>query len=149
MINKILLALVPIFFLTVNISTAKECSGTWSNSVKMLDTIDLGEGTSLTIISTRGSTSSENSTNNAIGGCGVLVLNLPSGETKTIGSCYRKTADGNWTDIVGQEPGEKEGYWKFLEGSGSLKRFKGEGTFDTILAEGETSIGTWKGNCSK
>ena len=141
--------ILGLIFSFINLSYSKECSGKWSNTVKMLDTIDLGEGTTLTVLSTRGSTTSDNSKNNAVGGCGVLVLNLPNGETKTMGSCFRKTSDGTWTDIVGQNPGESEGYWKFLEGAGSLEGFKGEGTFDTIFANSETSIGNWKGECNK
>ena len=141
--------------LTISISSlslsvySKECSGTWSNTVKMVDTIDLGEGITLTVLSTRGTTSSTNSKNNGVGGCGVLVLTLPNGKTMSKFSCYRKTPEGIWTDEGGQDIGKSEGYWKFIEGTDFFNGFKGEGTWDTLTADAETSQGTWKGNCSK
>ncbi len=150
MLRKILYIILTMFLSSLSLSShSKECSGTWSNTVKMVDTIDLGEGVTLTVLSTRGTTSSTNSNNNGVGGCGVLVLTLPNGKTMSKFSCYRKTPEGIWTDVGGQDVDAKEGYWKFVEGTNFFKGFKGEGTWDTLTADSETSQGTWKGDCSK
>ena len=37
--------ILGLIFSFINLSYSKECSGKWSNTVKMSDTIDLGEGT--------------------------------------------------------------------------------------------------------
>tara|TARA_B100000282_G_C31404984_1_gene341940 strand:- start:64 stop:528 length:465 start_codon:yes stop_codon:yes gene_type:complete len=126
----------------------KECSGSWTNVAKNTDIIDLGDGVTLTIWSTRGTTASDNSLLSGAGGCGGYIINMPNGYSKTGYACARKNADGIWTDFGGWEPGEKKGVFNMIGGTGKFANLEGTGTWSPITMHGDTTLGEWSGKCS-
>ncbi len=73
---------------------ADNCSGNWTNTGQSSDTIDLGDGHTLTTWFARGSVSSANSPFNTVGACGGYVLTTPDGKARTVYACTRKDKDG-------------------------------------------------------
>ena len=71
---------------------ADNCSGNWSGISQSSETVDLGDGHTLTVFFDRGSVSSSNSPLNAVGGCGGYVLTTPDGKTHLAYACARKDA---------------------------------------------------------
>jgi hypothetical protein len=130
------------------VSMAAECNGRWTNVTQSAETIDLGQGHTLTIFSARGSATSDNSPMTGIGQCGGYALTTPDGKTRVAYACARKTKDGDsWSDAGGIEPGADHGTWTHTGGTGVFAGKKYSGTWKAVVEDGKTTTGTWTGNC--
>lgn len=127
---------------------SKECTGRWTNVGQSAETIDLGEGHTLTIFSARGSATSDNSPMTGIGQCGGYVLTTPDGKSRLAYACLRKTKDGDsWSDAGGIEPGADRGTWTQTGGTGVFSGKNNSGTWQAVVDDGKVTTGTWTGNC--
>jgi hypothetical protein len=132
-----------------DLSLAASCNGRWTNVSQSAETIDLGNGHTLTIFSAKGSSTSENSALVGIGQCGGYVLTTPDGKSRLAYACARKTKDGDsWSDAGGIEPGADHGTWKQTGGTGVFSGKSNGGTWQAVVDDGKTTTGTWTGNCN-
>lgn len=129
---------------------AGNCNGRWTNVTQSSETIDLGNGHTLTIFSARGSATSDNSAMTGIGQCGGYVLTMPDGKSRLSYACARKTKDGDsWSDYGGIEPGADHGTWKQSGGTGAFAgKNNNSGTWQAVVEDGKTTTGVWSGNCN-
>jgi hypothetical protein len=128
---------------------ADNCTGRVSNVSIGAETIEVAKGHTLAIFSFYSITSSENSPNNATGKCGGYALTTPDGKTRLVGSCARKTKDGDsWSDEWAMEPGAQRGTWKLLGGTGVFAGMKASGWWQPVADDGKMSTAIWGGNCN-
>ena len=127
---------------------AENCSGRWTNVGQSAETIDLGNGHTLTIFSARGSATSDNSPMTGVGQCGGYVLTTPDGKSRLSYACARKTKNGDsWSDFGGIEPGADRGTWKQSGGTGVFAGKNNSGWWQAVVEDGKTTTGIWSGNC--
>lgn len=127
---------------------ADNCNGRWTNTGISGDTIDLGDGHTLTTFFARGSVTSENSPMNIIGACGGYVLTTPDGKTQLAYACTRKNKDGDsFSDAGGQKPGDDFGTWTQMGGTGVFAGNRWSGTWRVVTTDGSVTLGTFTGNC--
>jgi hypothetical protein len=128
---------------------ADNCSGNWTNTTQSADTIDLGDGHTLTTWFSRGSVSSQNSPFNTVGACGGYVLTTPDGKSRTVYACTRKNQNGDSiSDAGSMEPGNDYGTWTQMGGTGVFAGKKWSGTWRVLNSDGQTTLGTFTGNCN-
>lgn len=131
-----------------NFSLADSCNGRWTNVAQSAETIDLGNGHTLTIFVAKGSSTSDNSALTGIGQCGGYVLTTPDGKTRLGYACARKNKDGDsWSDAGGIEPGADHGTWKQTGGTGVFAGKTNGGKWQAVVDDGKTTTGIWSGNC--
>ena len=127
---------------------ADNCSGNWTNTAMSGDTIDLGDGHTLTTFFSRGSVSSANSPLNAVGACGGYVLTTPDGKSRIGYACARKDKNGDsYSDAGGMEPGADHGTWTKTGGTGVFAGGNWSGTWQAVTTDGSVTLGTFTGNC--
>lgn len=127
---------------------ADNCNGRWTNTNQTSETIDLGEGHTLTMFFDRGSVTSENSPFNTVGACTGYVLNTPDGKSRLAYACARKNKDGDSiSDAGGMEPGADHGTWTQTGGTGVFAGNKWSGTWQVLMADGKVTSGSFSGNC--
>jgi hypothetical protein len=127
---------------------ADNCNGRWTNVTQSTETIDLGNGHTLTIFSARGSSTSDNSAHVGVGQCGGYVLTTPDGKSRLGYACARKNKDGDsWSDFGGIEPGADRGTWKQSGGTGVFAGKNNSGWWQAVVDDGKTTTGIWGGNC--
>jgi len=128
---------------------ADNCTGRANNVAISSETIEVAKGHTLTFFSFYRITSSENSPNNATGKCGGYLMTTPDGKTRLVGSCARKTKDGDsWSDELLLEPGAQRGTWKLVGGTGVFAGMKASGWWQPLADDGKLSTATWGGNCN-
>jgi hypothetical protein len=127
---------------------ADNCGGRWTNVTESAETIDLGNGHTLTIFSARGSSTSDNSGYVGVGQCGGYVLTTPDGKSRLGYACARKNKNGDsWSDFGGIEPGTDRGTWKQSGGTGAFAGKDNSGWWQAVVEDGKTTTGIWGGNC--
>ena len=128
---------------------ADNCNGRFTNVGQSADTLDLGNGHTLTNFVARGSSTSENSPMNATGACGGYVLTTPDGESRLAFACLRKNKDGDsYSDAGTMEPGASRGNWTQTGGTGVFAAKNGSsGWWEFTMNDGKVSSGKWGGNC--
>ena len=128
---------------------ADNCSGNWTNTTQTSETLDLGDGHTLTTFFARGTVSSDNSPMNAVGGCAGYVLTTPDGKSYLAYACARKDANGDsFSDAGGMAPGADYGTWTKTGGTGVFAGGNWKGTWRSINTDGLTTLGTFTGNCN-
>ena len=128
---------------------ADNCSGNWSGISQSAETIDLGDGHTLTVFFDRGSVSSSNSPLNAVGACGGYVLTTPDGKTQLAYACARKDANGDsYSDAGGMAPGADYGTWTKTGGTGVFAGGNWKGTWRVLASDGKATLGSFTGNCN-
>ena len=127
---------------------ADNCNGRFTNVAQSGETIDLGKGHTLVIFVARGSSTSENSPYNTVGGCGGYVLTTPDGKSRLSYACLRKNKDGDsWSDAGGIEPGADRGTWTQTGGTGVFAGKTNSGWWQAVVDDGKVTSGIWGGNC--
>jgi hypothetical protein len=127
---------------------ADNCNGRYTNVNQFAETIDLGEGHTLTIFADKGSSTSENSDHTGVGLCGGYALTTPDGQTRVGYACAREGANGDsWSDYGGIEPGADRGKWIQVGGTGALAGKKNTGWFQWVAGDGSLNTGKWGGTC--
>ena len=127
---------------------ADNCTGWVSNVSIGAESIEVTKGQVLTVFSMHSITSSGNSPNNALGKCGGYSLTTPDGRTRVVGSCTRKTKNGDtWSDEWTLEPGAQRGTWKLVGGTGVFAGMKASGWWQGLADDGKLSLVAWGGDC--
>ena len=127
---------------------ADNCTGRVTNVTISVDTVEVGEGQSITIFVAHSITTSEDSPNNAVGKCGGYEITTPGGKTRLVGVCARKTIDGDsWSEEWILEPGAERGTWKQSAGTGVFAGKNRSGWWQPIYDDGKVFMGMWGGNC--
>ncbi len=128
---------------------SQSCSGKWSNTNTVRNTIDLGDGITLTSQVHRGNLTSENSKQQGIGACADVVISYPDGTFRAMYACARKGENGVFVDHGGMEPNAKNGTWKIAKGTGTgdYKNLIAKGTWKPSLADDVVTMGTFEGEC--
>ena len=129
---------------------AERCTGTFTNVVQSSETIDLGNGVSLTTFSLRGGNQSNLGTI-AVGGCSGYALAMPDGKLRVVYACARKTKDGDvWVDEGSLEPGAERGTWKATVSTGAMAKLfpvGSNGWWQATTNDGKVTAGIWEGTC--
>lgn len=126
---------------------AGNCTGRWTNVAQSSETLDLGNGHTITIFSARGSTTSEDSPMTAVGQCGGYVLTLPDGKSRLGYACARKDKNGDsYSDYGTMEPGADKGSWTQSGGTGVFAGKKNSGWWQVVTQDSKTTTGTFTGN---
>lgn len=124
------------------------CGGTWTNVAQYGQTIDFGNGNSLTVFSAKGSSTSENSPYAGVGECGGYILTAPGGKMYFRGACARKSKEGDvWSIAAMIEPGAERGTWTQVAGTGAFAGKSSSGWWRPLVDDGKTTTGSWGGNC--
>ncbi len=128
---------------------ADNCTGHFTNVGQSGDTLDLGNGHTLTNFVARGSLTSDNSAMNATGACAGHVLTTPDGKMRLAFACLRKNKDGDSFSGAGTiEPGASRGNWTRTGGTGVFSATIGSGGWwEFTMDDGKVSSGKWGGNC--
>ena len=128
---------------------SQSCSGKWSNTNTVRNTIDLGDGITLTSQVHRGNLTSENSKQQGIGACADVVISYPDGTFRAMYACARKGENGVFVDHGGIEPNAKNGTWKIAKGTGTgdYKNLSANGTWKPILGDDVVRMGSFEGKC--
>jgi hypothetical protein len=127
---------------------ADNCNGRFTNVGQSVDTLDLGKGHTLTTFVARGTSTSENSVHNGVGGCGGYVLTTPDGKMRLGYACVRKNQDGDsYSDAGTIEPGESRGTWMQTGGTGVFAGKNNSGWWQVTMDDGKVTSGIWGGNC--
>ena len=147
--------LVISFFLTLSTLfsgptyASQTCSGKWSNTNTFRNTVDLGDGITLTSQVHRGNLTSENSKQQGIGACADVVISYPDGTFRAMYACARKGENGVFVDHGGIEPNAKNGTWNIAKGTGTgdYKNLSANGTWKPILEDDVVRMGSFEGKC--
>ena len=128
---------------------SQTCSGKWSNTNTFRNTVDLGDGITLTSQVHRGNLTSENSKQQGIGACADVVISYPDGTFKAMYACARKGENGVFVDHGGIEPNAKNGTWKIAKvtGTGDYKNLSANGTWKPILGDDVVRMVSFEGKC--
>lgn len=131
---------------------AAECSGNDFYKVELADTLDLGDGHSITLLKTSAIIQNDDpkSVDHLIAGpCSGWVEVLPDGSFKMSGYCNRTNADGDiMVDRWWQDVGDERGSWETVRGTGKLAAMVGgKGWFETVMENGALASGRWGGDC--
>ena len=130
------------------IYAADNCTGHYTSVNISAETLEIAKGHKVVYFVAHSSATSENSADNAVGRCGGYSLTLPDGKVKVVGSCVRKTKDGDsWADEFALEPGATRGTWKLVQGTGVFANKNWSGWWEPIVSEGKIDMGKWGGNC--
>jgi hypothetical protein len=129
--------------------SADNCTGYDNGYTVYAETLDLGNGHSLTVFRQASLITSENSIYNLVTGeCSGAALTTPDGKASAAGFCLRKDKDGDTQSAdFFQAPGSEKGTWKMTGGTGKFAGRPGSGWFQGIRTDGKMSIVKWGGNC--
>ncbi len=131
---------------------AAECVGTDYWTIELADTLDLGEGHSVTLWKANniGVPDDPNAPDYLAGGpCSGWIEVLPDGGLKMDGYCSRTNTDGDMlVDHWWQNPGDERGTWEWVRGTGKLASLVGQGGwFETAMENGVLGATRWAVEC--
>lgn len=129
-----------------------ECTGTDYWTVELAETLDLGDGHSVTLIKTNtiGVADDPNAPDHLAGGpCSGYIEVLPDGAVKMDGFCHRTNTAGEMlVDHWWQNVGDEKGTWEWIRGTGKLARLVGHGGwFETVMENGALGVSRWGSSC--
>lgn len=132
------------------VQAADNCTG-YDNLVTVsAETVDLGNGHTLTVLRQHSALTSEDAPlwNLVTGECSGTVLTTPDGKARAVGHCLRRDKDGDSASIEwGLQPGAERGYWKFTGGSGKFAQRGGSGWAEMVRTDGKIEQYKWGGTC--
>ena len=134
------------------VAQAAECSGHDYYKVELADTLDLGDGHSVTLFKANAILQNDNpaSPDHLIAGpCSGYVEVLPDGGLKMDGYCNRTNADGDISvDHWWQNVGDDRGSYETIRATGKLAKMVGaKGWFETEMENGALGASDWGGDC--
>ena len=130
-------------------NSADNCTG-YDNQVAIYaETLDLGNGHTLTAFRKASLVTSENSISHlATGECSGAALTTPDGKVHVSGYCARKDKVGDTeSSEFSLAAGAEKGVWKIIGGTGKFAGKSGSGWFQSIRTDGKMMISKWGGNC--
>ena len=128
---------------------ADNCTG-YDNTVTLsAETLDLGNGHTLTVFRQVSMLTSENSIYNlATGECSGAALTTPDGKTRASGYCARRDKDGDTASIeFAQAAGAEKGTWRATGGTGKFAGKADSGWWQDVRSDGKMTITKWGGSC--
>ena len=128
---------------------ADNCSG-YDNLVSTYaETLDLGNGHTLTAFRQASMLTSEDSIYNlATGECSGAALTTPDGKVRVSGYCARRDKDGDTHSIeFSQTAGADKGVWKSTGGTGKFAGKRHSGWYVDARTDGNMLITRWGGDC--
>ncbi len=138
-------ALIPGFA-----SSADNCTGYDSLVAIYAETLDLGEGHTLTAFRQASIITTDNAPIHHLttGECSGAALTTPDGKVYVYGYCARKDKDGDTTSITfSQAPGAAKGTWKSVAGTGKFAGKKDSGWYQDVRTDGKMTVSQWGGTC--
>lgn len=131
---------------------AAECTGHDYYVVEMADTLDLGEGHSVTLFKSNsiGVADDPMAPDHLAGGpCSGFIEVTSDGGLKMDGYCHRTNTDGDMiVDHWWQNLGDERGTWEWVRGTGALAKLVGQGGwFESALENGALGVTRWASNC--
>jgi hypothetical protein len=128
---------------------ADNCTG-YDTSVNIsAETLDLGNGHTLTAFRGASMLTSEDSIYQlTTGECSGSALNTPDGKVRVSGHCARRDKDGDTHSIEFSEAaGADKGTWKSTGGTGKFANKSYSGWYQNVRTDGKMTIFKWGGSC--
>jgi len=130
---------------------AAECSGYDILVNQTADTLDVGNGHTMTVIRSWSiliTDDQKSPYNLTTGECQGTLLATPDGKTQGSGYCARRDKDKDtqsiqWTQAAGADKGE----WHSTGGTGKFAGRTDSGWFQGVTADGKMAISRWGGKC--
>lgn len=128
---------------------ADNCTGYDSAVGISVETLDLGNGHTLTAFRQASMLTSENSIYQlATGECSGAALSTPDGKVRVNGYCARRDKDGDTQSVeFSQAAGADKGTWKSTGGTGKFASKTDSGWFQDVRTDGKMTIAKWGGSC--
>lgn len=132
---------------------AAECSGDYFAVTESSETIELGEGHSVTTWKSKAIITNDDPNgiyHMNVGTCLGRFEMLPDGTGKLLGNCVYKDSDGDTNaDYWWQNPGEEKASWEQVSGTGKFKAHIGaSGWTESVMTDGIADVGRWGGDCN-
>lgn len=136
---------------TAGQTLAAECSGYDILVSQAADTLDVGNGHTMTVIrawSILITDDPKSVYNMTTGECQGTILATPDGKAQASGYCARRDKDKDTQSIQWtQAPGAEKGEWRSTGGTGKFAGRTDSGWFQGVNADGKMSISRWGGKC--
>jgi hypothetical protein len=148
-ILPLVLSVGPLF---VSAAQAAECSGYDVLVNQVGETLDLGQGHTMTVVRNHSLIVSNDPAAKdhlAIGECSGTFVNLPNGTSRGSGQCLRRDKDGDtysleWAIAAGAE----KGTFKTTGGTGKFAKIANSGWWQNAAGFGKVFATKWGGNCN-
>jgi hypothetical protein len=129
---------------------ADNCTGYDALVTQSSETLDLGQGHSLTVFRAKSMMVSDNSIYHlTTGECSGTTLATPDGKVQHSGYCLRSDKDGDTQSVEwSMGPGAERGMWKATGGTGKFAGKTDSGWFQDVRVDGKMIVTTWGGTCS-
>jgi len=136
-------------FLLCSAAFADNCTGYDALVTTNANTLDLGNGMTLTVFQSESILISGDSIYNlATGQCSGTALSTPDGKVRSSGHCARHDKDNDLQSIEwSQAAGAGKGMWKSTGGTGKFADKTDSGWFQGVRSDGKLSVTKWGGNC--
>jgi hypothetical protein len=142
-------AVASILLISGPANSADNCTG-YDNLVAIYaETLDVGNGHTLTAFRQASLLTSDDSIYHlATGECSGAALTTPDGKVHVSGYCVRRDKDGDTQSIeFSQAAGAEKGVWKSTGGTGKFAGKSHSGWFQDVRTDGKMAISKWGGNC--
>jgi hypothetical protein len=128
---------------------ADNCTGYDVLVATYAETLDLGNGHTLTAFRQSSILTSENAMYNlTTGECSGAALTTPDGKLRVEGFCARRDKDGHTYSIAfSQAAGADKGTWKATGGTGKFEGKRHSGWFKDVRTDGNMTVSHWGGDC--
>ena len=128
---------------------ADNCTGYDALVTQTAETLDVGNGHTLTVFRSESLIISDNSIYHlTTGECSGTALATPDGKVRSSGHCARRDKDGDTQSIEwSQGPGAEKGMWKSTGGTGKFAGKTDSGWFQNVRSDGKMAVTKWGGNC--
>ncbi len=130
--------------------SADNCTGYDNLFATYVETLDLGNGHTLTAFRQASMLTSDDSImyHLATGECSGAALSTPDGKVRVSGYCARRDKDGDTQSIeFSQAAGADKGVWKSTGGTGKFAGKSASGWFQDVRTDGKMAISKWGGTC--
>lgn len=132
-------------------ASAADCLGYDVLVTQIADTLDLGEGHTLTTVKWHSIVTTDNPSgvyNLTTGECSGAVLTTPDGKTRMGGFCVRRDNAGDTASIEWTwAPGAERGTWRATGGTGKFAGRNDSGWWQDAVADGKMSVSRFGGTC--
>ena len=128
---------------------ADNCTGYDILVTQSAETLDVGNGHTLTVFRASSVLTSEDSIYGlTTGECSGTALATPDGKVRSSGHCARRDKDGHTQSIEwSQAAGAEKGMWKSTGGTGKFAGKTDSGWFKEARTDGKMSVSRWGGTC--
>jgi len=128
---------------------ADNCTGYDLQVTASVNTLDLGNGMTLTVFQSESIVMSGDSIYNlGTGQCSGTALSTPDGKVRSSGHCARRDKDNDLHSVEwSQAAGSDKGMWKTPGGTGKFAGKTDSGWWQNVRSDGKMAVIKWGGNC--